>query len=482
MRQLLTLWMICIFALSAIAQAAPPIASRAPIDWIFMIDTSGTMLGKGKAKGKNIFADVKQSIYGFLDAQVRVGDSVQLIPFDTESRSAPPTFIGSESDKQYVRRAVESMPAKGRYTYIGDAVQTVRNIIIERRTGASKGGARKYAAIIFTDGIDEPPPTAKDQIDLSQALAGYPADDALFYFVNLGDTSDKNDLYRVMSKDPRLRDHIENSPNGEDVAEAVNRITVKVAEDTAIELFVTAVESGTLVLPLGKDIEIKPVEVRATGAGEAKLEFDMPNGLSISQGQPFFDVGKEPFRPGLRIHGDPSLNDHSVTMTVRVLPAGKTVTKGNAQPAVIAVRFHQPAALERALPWIIALVIFGLALGIGMWLYRRWNTVNLEGLLYVQEPGRVQASEPVDLKTFQAPSVTIGGPGGEILSHETSFRFALRAEGSGGRVRQVVIVRYAGDVAVNGLEHASRVFNEDEIEASGYKIKYENFKLPQRQT
>lgn len=474
---------IPLFLCLSILASAQSQTERAAIDWIFLLDTSKTMLGQGKAQGKNIFADVKQSMHDFLNNQVQVGDSVQLIPFDSQSRPAPPTFIGTPRDKEYVRRAITDVPAKGNYTYIAEAIQTARYIIQERTQSPRGAATRKYAVIIFTDGIDEPPPNARDRVDLKSALLGFPERDALFYFVNLGDTSSANTLYGAMTGNTRFKENIENSPRGENVAEAVARILGKIERETAEKIEV-AIDTRKLdkQLPVAEAVEISPFHVRSSGPGQVKFEFDATKGLSVrAKDAPFFDVGKDAVAPPLIVEADQSLNDASAILRVRVVPVGRTILAGEPPTGTLTLQFHQPTALERALPWLIALFILA-ALALASWLfYKRWNIVPLEGLLYVRDPGKSQERDPIDLKSYKKPEISVGGPGADLLPEQPGFRFVLRAEGSGGRVRQVVIIRQAGEVAVNGLEHVTRVYNEDEIEASGYRFKYENFKLPQRQ-
>src|SRR5262245_51440739 len=115
---------ILLIAGVAIAQPAPPPRAGAlPTDWIYVVDTSLTMLGEGKAAGNNIFADVKKVIHDLLRRDVRVGDTVRLISFDSQSLVGDQVFIGSEAAKETVRRRIEQMDARGQRTAIAGALQ-----------------------------------------------------------------------------------------------------------------------------------------------------------------------------------------------------------------------------------------------------------------------------------------------------------------------------------------------------------------------
>jgi hypothetical protein len=461
-------------------------AERQQIDWIFLIDTSRTMRGQGKAQGKNIFADVKQSIYNFLSTQVKTGDAVQLIPFDADARPIPSMTISGAADKEYVQKAIEDLKANGNYTYIGDAVETARNILEEHRRAARSG--RKQVVIIFTDGIDEPPPSATNRIDLRQALEGYPKTDALFYFVNLGAANATNDLYQAMRADSQLVDNIESSPNGENIAGAVASITRKAQEAvpaaprvTSIDLFwkLRQIDSP---LPTDTEVEIRPVEISATGPGLAKVEVVAPKGITITQAKLFFDVGNKAVRPQFKVRASDAVNDSNVSIQLRLRPAGNTVVTRVTEPLVLGLQFHRPTMLERVLPRLIALIVLTVLAGLAIWTWRHWNTVPVDGLLYIQSARQGQARDPINLKTFDTPTLVVGGSGAHALSEIPDFQFELRSRGSGGRIRELTLVRKHGEVSVNGMEYVSRIYNEDEIEVPGYKLRYENFKLPQRQS
>ena len=171
------------------AQEAPQgVVQTKPIDWIYVIDTSLTMLGKGKAGGQNIFADVKNVMRRFLADDIKVGDTVRIVPFDSDATVGEQIYIGSESAKDAVGQRIERLDARGQYTNIANAVHQVASTVAAQPPAAG----RTTVAVIFTDGINEPPPSAKETIDLTQALRGFPVRGAFFYFINLGSAT--NDL------------------------------------------------------------------------------------------------------------------------------------------------------------------------------------------------------------------------------------------------------------------------------------------------
>jgi hypothetical protein len=430
------------------------------------------------AKGKNIFADVKQTLYDFVDTQVQSGDSVQVIPFDVDPTVPSPTFIGSEDDKASVRQAVEGLPAKGLYTYIALAVHQTKELIRRRQaTAAFRKGDRRFCVVIFTDGIDEPPPQAKVRVNLREALLDFPKENTYFYFVNLGDLSDANTLYQTMKATPEFPGKVFDHPQAKDLDRVVAGIGQAVVAPR-VDFFVKLVEPPA-ALPPEQEREIKPVEISATLPAQAELRIEKCTpGLQVRVAEPLpLKLDTQPWRPRLRVRADRALNDLGGTAELKLVPVGAVQARQAAPSVLLTFRFHSPTLAERMLPWLVALVIIAVLVVAGIWFYIRWHTVEVEGLLYVQRAGQYQSSEPVNLKLFRRSEVVIGGPDGLVCPGENTFRFRLRAEGSGGRVRQLRLIRDRGSVAVNGLESLTRLYNDDEITAGNHKFKYENFAL-----
>jgi hypothetical protein len=436
------------------------------------------MLGKGLAKGKNIFSDVKQTLYEFLDTQVQSGDSVDVIPFDIEPIVPSPTFIGSEEDKASVRKTVEGLQAKGLYTYIALAVHQVKELVRKRQTaGASRKGDRRSCVVIFTDGIDEPPPHAELNVNLQQALRDFPKENTYFYFVNLGDVSVTNTLYQTMRANSEFPGKVLDHPQAKDLDNVAAGIGQAVVAPF-VDFFVRLVEPPAQFLP-EQYFEIKPVEISATAPSQAELRIEKSTpGLQVEVIEPLpLKLDTQPWRPHVRVRGDRALNNLGATAELRLVPVGDITTRQTAPSVLLMFRFHSRTILERLFPWLVALVIIAAIARAIVFFYRRWHTVEVEGLLYVQSAGQYQALEPVNLKLFRRSEVVIGGSAGLVCPGESSFRFSLRAEGSGGRVRQLQLIRDVGIVTVNGLESLARLYHDDEIRAGNHKFKYENFAL-----
>jgi Mg-chelatase subunit ChlD len=177
-----------------------PIESKAAAnkDVILVLDTSLSMVGYG---GKNIFNDVKLSIYNYIDT-LQDGDRVIFVTFDSESKTFPSVLVDDNNDRDILKKYISVVEAKGEWTYTLGMLKTVFTIAdtLTREKGEDE---RNLAIVIMTDALDDPPPgKRKDQFDLTKIAEQYSGQDWWIYLVNLADL-EKSD--RVAAAQEELR-------------------------------------------------------------------------------------------------------------------------------------------------------------------------------------------------------------------------------------------------------------------------------------
>lgn len=181
-RMLKSLLFICV----ALFVLGNPVETRAAVnkDVILVLDTSMSMIGYG---GKNIFNDVKLSIYNYIDT-LQDGDRVVFVTFDSVTRVFPPVLVDDQNDRDILKKYISVVEAKGQWTYTLDMLRTVFSIADDFGKEKDKKSDRNLAIVIMTDALDDPPPGKRgDQFELTKIAEQYSGKDWWIYLVNLAD-------------------------------------------------------------------------------------------------------------------------------------------------------------------------------------------------------------------------------------------------------------------------------------------------------
>jgi hypothetical protein len=131
-----------------------------PVDWLFLIDTSQSMIGKGGAA--DIFDKVQRSLKSFVRT-ARPGDSVAIYTFDSRVVPGESILLGNQEDRKKLFEQIDSLRANGLFTHTGEAFYSalVRQEELHQPAG---GSDRKGFIVLFTDGIED----TRDQPGASQ--------------------------------------------------------------------------------------------------------------------------------------------------------------------------------------------------------------------------------------------------------------------------------------------------------------------------
>lgn len=163
--------------------------SRAPRDYLLVIDTSGSMTASG------LIGEVKQGMSEFLTT-VEPGDTVTLVRFDQRAAIGETIDIRSREDRNRVQTAVDAMEARGAYTDMGVMLRAISD-------RASSTAGRERFVVVMSDGKDDPPPgVRRSEIDLGSMRDPEVDEDvnaAYIYYISLGRLKDP-DLERELER------------------------------------------------------------------------------------------------------------------------------------------------------------------------------------------------------------------------------------------------------------------------------------------
>lgn len=185
----------------------PPIpeTKRLPIDYLFMIDNSGSIRGEDRS-----FA--REAVKLFVELAEK-GDKVAIIAFDDNARLLANQVIHTHQDREDIKNNAESgLTFRGQFTDISQPfLYTASN-----QNEIFRGQGYSPAVILITDGKLEPrrPRTARAAYDdimasLREKLSGLP-----FYSIGLGDTDIHHRFLNEINGLIFLRDQIANSTGG----------------------------------------------------------------------------------------------------------------------------------------------------------------------------------------------------------------------------------------------------------------------------
>lgn len=133
MTRRLAVAVVLFFAVAARAQ------TRGAVDWIFLVDTSKSMLEN------DVFGEVKKSLKTFV-GEASAGDSVAIVTFDRDAKLRTSTEVGAKRDDLY--SIIDGLTAEGNRTHLGAAIAKG----LDRVTADPH---RTPAIVLFTDGKED---------------------------------------------------------------------------------------------------------------------------------------------------------------------------------------------------------------------------------------------------------------------------------------------------------------------------------------
>lgn len=336
--------------------------------YVFVVDTSGSMMGLGDGKGRVVFPRVKEEIKKFV-AQVPPESRVTIQPFDAGLGSG---FTASlPAGKEAINAYLNNLQARGSQTHVYAALTKVLQDLENKRRPEEA-----YTVYVFTDGKDnDPGPLTIDDVTRRYKLKRGPYD--WLFYISLGIPTPE-EVRKSLSSAPNTRT-LDAAPNQ---VPTLTEITLRPGslelgnlwEKPSAQREILLQTQGT---PQSVGLEVVAPELEKQGAflevnprslparGTAQVTFNLRNPESLPHGQ------------------------HSAWLCLKAGPT--TVIRP--QAAQVRFSYHPPGeyALEPAQ------VPSSLQLARGEDATLRYH---LEGNAWAKEPAEVRVNAPEGLEVF----------------------------------------------------------------------------------
>jgi hypothetical protein len=427
MRRKLAVGVVLLFAVVSV-QAQ----SRGAIDWIFLVDTSKSMLKNG------VFTEVQSSLDTFV-REASEGDSVALLTFDDDVQLRTSTSVGA--DRSDLHAIIEGLAPEGNRTHLGAAIEAglARPPSVAPRTSA---------IVLFTDGkedirgIRNPVPIPTDIADDLRRNNSH------IFFVSMGEHEDRlrnlgrfieaNDAATIREMASRIRREIAPEP-----PPPPPRVTVvtksldfgELAPGTTTpprDVTITSDKPTTVTITLAPvaGIAMPPREVRIANSATVPLQ------LAIAE-----DIAPGAQQLTLRIGTD-------------AIPATLTVLA--------------PSPLIRAAKWLLGIAILAIAALLARAELKRRN--RLEGELEIVAPRTPADAAYVGLPTLKSDEIALSSIVPlDALAGSDARLYCRRKDGK----KQVWIAASSGSLRINDVETPmSELYDADTIDIGAARLRF----------
>lgn len=467
MRSSLQLAFICLLLLLS---ANPAAAEKPSIDWLFLIDTSQSMIGRGGSA--NIFSEVKRVLKSFV-VSANLGDTIALYTFDSQVVQGPSIYLGGEEDKRRLMAQIDGLQAQGMTTHTGEAFYEalarqgdLHRLPDRRRTGT---------IVLLTDGIED---TSDNPGAIQITDIEVPPKEERPYSIIIWLGSDVQQF--ASSTLSGLATKFEDQgrvlyyPKAQQIDKAVTELRHLSEEITGNRITVDTKKLDFGRLDVEKGFKSEPKEITVTSKDEAQVSMSLEDPaveLAGSSSVVNLVSGENRIPVALvvkdEIEGEfaPKLNLHR--MDSEELPIIGSVE--------LTYSLKRPSYFKEAVAGL--LLLFGLTWG----LYRARARRRLFGILHVSGQERVQE---IDLSKLRQQRVRLV----EILDIQNGWagndvELTVGKQEDGGRV--VLLSNATGEVVLNdlrlGRDSVEELYNEDRlILGRDITIRYSGPERPER--
>ena len=459
---------------------------RGPIDWIFLVDTSKSMVGKGR-RAKNIFSKVKSTMNEFVDNNLVEGDSVDIFRFDVGVQFRINVPIVDRASREKLKREIESLTASGDFTHTGEAVRSVldRSSELNRLTELT-GTKRQTAIVLLTDGVEDIKPGSNAR-DLDSLQASQLEAKPYLFFVWLGyDKAEfkESGLNRLRRKLGKRRAFLLDHSRGEDVVKIVTEIRERILPPITVNpkrLDFGRVESDS-------STEGRSLKVNSPRQTSIRLRLVQPRNDQVALASPkgAVDLHKGENTVEVKLNVASATADGTVTGSIlvvldEVVLDSETLLDVHLEPRADAPEigfslevFHlswlQKAArvsgkllialiiLAAMILWICIRLSIGLADEVRKWQIRK----HLAGRFVISHPGgKEEHDRLIDLSLFKAERRRLSDFSQlKDLLGDSDAELCIIGK---GRTKRVQLSLLKGTVTVNRIPAAIEILEDDDV-------------------
>jgi len=210
-------------------------------DLILVIDTSKSMRGVGSSH--NIFWDVIRTCKQLTDELLDINDTVTIISYDSEVTVFPTVTILTATELLRLKDIIDNLEAEGDWTYTSLALAKALD---EAYRLESNFPNHRKVIVIFTDGLNDPPPGLSERgpsfAEVTSPYAGKP------WFVLQVQLSSKLDVDLAESIDEFPNSVVIHEPDFTGVIPPINEVVEEVIHEPLIVFWQPAFSSEVLLL------------------------------------------------------------------------------------------------------------------------------------------------------------------------------------------------------------------------------------------
>jgi hypothetical protein len=441
-----------------LAVAAVRADTRGAVDWIFLVDTSASMRGKGGTK--DIFDDVKGSIATFVD-QADVGDSVSVYTFDSGVTPHDGTRdIHGPFDREELKATIAGLQANGKRTHLGLAI--AKGLQRAEQLKQRNDPTRSRAVVLLTDGKED-----VRGIENPTRIAGnlQRIADTWVFFVSMGEHEAQLDEFSSAAQ----RSMVLKPQDPEAIRAAMRQIRTKIKPPrvaTRPRPPVLTLTPTSLLFnntSIGETTEERELTISSDKPTRVSVSLAAAPGITMS---PRDDVPVAPNAPArlkiaLTVAEDAPPGAQSLTITV-VPAAGKTVL------AAGTLTITKPSPLIRIAKWLVALALLAIAAVVARKRYKAGN--ELEGELEIVKPRVASEAAFVGLPTLKTDHIALSAIVPLDALAGSDARLFVKRKGS---EKKVWIAASSGSLRVNDVETPmSELYDADTILIGDAKLRF----------
>lgn len=465
----------------ASAQGEP----RRNIDWIFVLDTSKSMIGADGSK--NIFGDVKRTLVNFV-GKTSDGDSVTLYTFANETDTTRGTqLISGDQDRRNLSEKINAIQADGTRTHTGEALQKAFELAgrLRKNPGAD---ARTISIVLLSDGKEDTRGLS-NVVSIPSNLKLIPEDPPYLFYVSLGEPEPAIDDIGKQMGPGRYEKATPDNP--QEIFETIERIRQAAQkpppppppQEIRLSLNPSALDFGQ-VEP-GEQTKGVSVQLGSNVKTRVRLALENAQGdaLALAEPREVVDLdADETSTVEVRLAAAPGLADGSysarlVLSPVDAPPDAKVQTASSDASLGVA----RVPVWRKAIKWVLialaALLLLLVALSLlkgeppWIWLAEIFSSgnKNIEGEIEVIKP-QAAGDVYVNLAERKARSLPLSTlvPDGATANADAEL-YAERRNGQ----KTMWLRRTRGDVQVNKIEVAmTELFDGDVIELGDARLRF----------
>ena len=466
---------VCLLLMNTLTISAQ--TRRRNVDWVFVLDTSASMMGVGGSK--NIFSDVKHTLQDFI-GKTQEGDTVSLYTFDSDTDTQRGTrLITSDQDRGKLVDEIDKLIARGSRTHTGKALKDALELSanLQKRPDASD---RTITIVLLSDGKEDTRGLS-NPVPIPDLVKLVPDKPPYLFYVSLGEYDPG--IKQVEQKfGSRYRELRPNNPAEIDAAIDQIRKTAIAPPPPEFRFTIEPHNIDFGRIEPGSQTPVKTITIKSNQTTRSRIDLKNLDGLVLATPDEVELVANEASTVKVRLAAAKDVKDQTFNGTLTVTPidppSGAVIKPASTQ---LTLQTAYDPIWRKIIKWLALLVLLiiialgALTLIKGETPWDLWKKVkadkNLEGELEFMSPRPAQPGEEfVSLLQRGTERLALSSlvPNGASDGSDAEL-VAVRKN----KQKTIQLHRTLGSVHVNKVEVATtELFDGDLIELGSARLRF----------